>query len=173
MLTNSIRHPHHTAIIIVSKTKMPLKLALLEEEDISAFVQVDDAAMKDWGLAKAMEKSNHSGKPRIKLIEGYMRAGFEQNSECVFLKVTDTDTGKLIAGGQWTFNFEGKKEETTEQAPASKVMQNATDVTAEMSRMGKEFMKEFVGSKPYASMLAMFDSATLFALPSSPTNGLM
>jgi hypothetical protein len=82
---------------------MPFELSLMEEDDIPAFAAVDAAAFANWGVAKAMDQAATGGEPRQQMIERWTRQGFCNDSEQVWLKVTDTDTdaNELVAVAMW------------------------------------------------------------------------
>ena len=80
---------------------MTLTLSLLAEEDVHAFAVVDDAAMADWPYAKAMGL-NLPG-PRIQMVEDWVRQGLTTDSTQTYLKVSDDETGEMVAGALWRF----------------------------------------------------------------------
>lgn len=95
---------------------MPLTLSLLEESDIPAFARVDEAAMAGWPLAEAM--SINSSVPRRELVEGWVRKGFYEDSTQTYLKVTDDETGEIIACALWRIDPDGKREKIKREVPA-------------------------------------------------------
>jgi len=146
---------------------MPLKLSLMEEEDIPTFAAIDAAAMADWGMAQAMDSAATGGEPRQAMVERWTREGFRNDSRQVYLKITDDETDEIVAVGMWRFQFkgeeqpkddvpapavevEGEVEKKKEQGAQEKV-EAGPDVMVAMTKIGKEFRKEFVGAKPHAS----------------------
>lgn len=145
---------------------MPLRLLPAVEADIPRLAAVDDAAMSDWVVAKAMADPNE---PRIQIVERYLRLGWGQNEGETWLKVVDDDLkaddgmdGQIIAAALWKFNqrqeqgakeAEGKQssvvdddqnkasgDDTTKQKPVYEVMQE----------MGRVFREEFVRGQAHA-----------------------
>lgn len=147
---------------------MPLELSLMEEEDIPEFAEVDDAAMRDWGLAKAMENSNPTKGSRKDLILEYMRKGFYADSRQTYLKVSDTDTGEMVAAALWRFVLDAEEEEIlvpgkevrekvrqdleVSEEPGVSEGSGRPSVMHEMQRQWQEFRDEFFPNQPYASM---------------------
>jgi hypothetical protein len=146
---------------------MPLELSLMEEEDVPEFAEVDDAAMRDWGLAKAMENANPTKGPRKDLILEYMQKGFHADSRQTYLKVSDTDTGEMVAAALWRFVLDAEEESPKETpAPGKEVGEKARQdpevlnepgvfegsVMHEMQRQWQEFKDECFPNQPYASM---------------------
>ena len=81
---------------------MPLTLSLLSDEDVHAFAVVDDAAMADWPYAQAMGL-NLPG-PRLQMVEDWVRQGLTTDSTQTYLKVSDDETGGMVAGALWRFD---------------------------------------------------------------------
>jgi len=136
---------------------MVLQLSLMTHDDISEFVAVDDAAMAGWGLALAMERTNPTGEPRHKLIERWTRAGFRQDDEISWLKVTDSElNGQMIAAASWQFQLEEKKPTVSGISAAVEVegekKPSLPTLMSEMARISTEFNDEFVGTRPHASL---------------------
>lgn len=149
---------------------MPLELSFMEEEDIPEFADIDDAAMAGSRLAKAMENSDSARGSRKGLILEYVRKGFHADSRQAYLKVTDTDTGEMVAVALWRFVLE-PEEKNPEEAPAAseEVVEKAKEdpevpkelgvpeglgrpsVLATMLRQWEEFVDECFPSEPYAS----------------------
>ena len=152
----------------LSKSKaMPLTLSPLTEADIPAFAAVDDAAMKDWPFAVAM--GLNSRVPRIQMVEGWVRHGFETDSAQVYLQVSDDETGEMVAGALWRFEDgearekqdenvadqkegggDGVKKEEGEDEQAAKM---AAAFAEARKSMWKEFEAGFFSGQPYASEL--------------------
>ena len=151
----------------LKSTVMPLRLSLLTEADIPAFAAVDDAAMKDWPFAVAM--GLNSRVPRIQMVEGWVRHGFETDSAQVYLQVSDDETGEMVAGALWRFEDgearekqdenvadqkegggDGVKKEEGEDEQAAKM---AAAFAEARKSMWKEFEAGFFSRQPYASEL--------------------
>ena len=149
---------------------MPLTLSLLEEADIPAFAVVDDAAMKDWPFAIAMGQNLQV--PRIEMVEGWVRHGFETDSAQVYLQVSDDETGEMVAGALWRLeDGEGREkqdenvadeEEGKEEGESGGVKTEGEDEEAARmaaafadarKKMWKEFEAGFFAEEPYASEL--------------------
>lgn len=133
---------------------MPLTLSLMEEDDIPAFAALDEAAMANWGLAIAMNKSLGPGEPRRVWIEKFTRAGYQNDSNQVWLKVVDKDTDGMVAAAMWRFQLDEKKpanEPTApEEAKAPQQPAKQPGVLAAMGKLGDRFKDEFVGQQPHA-----------------------
>jgi hypothetical protein len=149
---------------------MPLTLSLLTEADIPAFAVVDDAAMKDWPFATAM--ALNSQVPRIQMVEGWVRHGFETDSAQVYLQVSDDETGEMVAGALWRFedgegrekqdeNVEDKKEGEgdgmkMEEGEDGQAARMAAAFAEARKKMWKEFETGSFLGQPYASELRFF-----------------
>jgi hypothetical protein len=138
---------------------MPLTLSLLTDDDVHDFAVVDDAAMADWPYAQAMGL-NLPG-PRLQMVEDWVRQGLTTDSTQTYLKVSDVETGEMVAGALWRFDdgvaverrkgpaeeeLEGKKDED-ENEGAKKAKAFAE---ARMS-MWEEFREGWFPGQPHAS----------------------
>lgn len=141
---------------------MPLQVSHMTEEDIPAFVEVDDIAMKDYPHAQAMGKNLPNGMTRKDMVRTWMEAGFKQaDSTKAILKVTDTERGdELIAAAMWMFQLEPKAKD---EKPAENGLQNEVDKAmgeeepygkfmAAMAKKGKAFEDKYIHGQPHASM---------------------
>jgi hypothetical protein len=142
---------------------MPLTLSILTEADIPAFAAVDDAAMKDWPFATAM--ALNSQVPRIQMVEGWVRHGFETDSAQVYLQVSDNETGEMVAGALWRFeDGREKQDENVADEKEGEEMEEEDGQAARMAaafaearkKMWKEFEAGFFLGQPYASELRFF-----------------
>jgi hypothetical protein len=144
---------------------MPLTLSLLTEADIPAFAAVDDAAMKDWPFAIAM--ALNSRVPRIQMVEGWVRHGFETDSAQVYLQVSDDETDEMVAGALWRFedgegrekqdeNVEDEKENEEKEEENEQAARMAAAFAEARKKMWKEFEAGFFPGQPYASELRFF-----------------
>ncbi|OQO04925.1 hypothetical protein B0A48_07943 [Cryoendolithus antarcticus] len=88
---------------------MPLQVLPLEEADIPAFAIVDDLAMANWGLARAM--MHGTPLPRRELVEGIMRSGWGKDPAQSLLKVVDDETGEIVACAMWRVQTEESDEQ--------------------------------------------------------------
>ena len=130
---------------------MALRLSLLNQADMPAFVDVDDLAMKDYAYARAMVPE---GQSRKEVILGFMRQGFKQDEKNVYLKITQHD--ELIAGAMWQFEFEGEKigDETvgappvdaTKDSPQDSSTDKSKDFIAAVVQRSKAFKAKFIGT---------------------------
>lgn len=137
---------------------MPLELSFMEEDDIPAFAVIDSAAMANWGVAKAMDMANTTGEPRQQMVERWTRRGFQNDSQQVWLKVTDTESSDLVAAALWRFRPEGVPENPPPRLGADSARAGKGDgqthpvpnVMSAMGRIGDAFNKEFIGEQPHA-----------------------
>ena len=143
---------------------MPLTLCLLSDADVHAFAVVDDAAMADWPYAQAMGL-NLPG-PRIQMVEDWVRQGLTTDSTQTYLKVSDDETGEMVAGALWRFDdgvaverrkgpdeeeLERKKDEDEDEG----AKQAKAFAEARMS-MWEEFREGWFPEQPHASELSFF-----------------
>ena len=133
---------------------MTLTVSPLGIKEVSAWAAVDDAAMADWPYAQAMGLGIQGS--RVELVERWLRAGLHADPLQTYLKVTDEDTGELIAGALWRI---GKDPPATEGKPSGvaaqdKAAQMAEAFTAARMQMWKAFQEEFFPDQAYASQLA-------------------
>ncbi|KAM0696917.1 hypothetical protein Q7P36_002988 [Cladosporium allicinum] len=148
---------------------MPLTLSPLSEADIPAFAAVDDVAMKDWPFAVAM--GLNSRVPRIQMVEGWVRHGFETDSAQVYLQVSDDETAEMVAGALWRFE-DGEAREKQDENVADqkegggdgvKMEEGEDEQAAKMAAafaearksMWKEFEAEFFLGQPYANLMIL------------------
>ncbi|KAK3115227.1 hypothetical protein LTR53_005638 [Teratosphaeriaceae sp. CCFEE 6253] len=143
---------------------MPLELALMEEEDAPAFATIDGLAMADWPIGRAMVLAmSGTGETRHDVIERWYRQGFRNDSELVWLKVTDTGLGgEIIACALWRYHLDGAGPKieaprtTQEGASATKTPETEPEpkvtIWTALDRAWGEFREEFIGSKPHANL---------------------
>lgn len=137
---------------------MTLKVLLLEEADLSDFVEVDDAAMKDYPYAQAMNCDLPAGVDRKQLVHGEMKKHFKQDESIVWLKVVDIDADphKMIAGALWTFQLEtAESEKNDTELDASRSTANAESDRSFMAVQAKRvelFKARYTAAKAHASM---------------------
>lgn len=139
---------------------MALEVSLLEEADLLDFVEADDAAMKDFSYAQAMAAGLPEGCSRMELITNEMKKYFKQDDHNVWLKVTHPETGKLMAGALWQFQFHTSKatddaaqsETRSAETRESTASREAESFMAVQSRLGNEFKQKHVETQPHASM---------------------
>lgn len=133
---------------------MPLSVSLLREKDLDDFVEVDDAAMKDYLFAQAMVGNLPDGLTRKELVRSEMQKNLKQSESTVWLKVNDTETEELIGGALWQFQFEPTKEiKSASQDMASN--EEPQSFLETQSRRGEEFRARYIGTKPHASTCAV------------------
>lgn len=151
---------------------MPLQVSLLEETDLEEFVEVDDLAMKNYPFAQAMASELPSGGARKQLIMGEMRKSFKQDHQNAWLKVTDTESGRLIAGAYWRFQLDPDtsepeksaatdKEITKDQAAPTEKPLSFMEVTAHRRRV---FEEKFIKGQPFASTFLSANTTVLTRL---------
>ncbi|GAB7361054.1 hypothetical protein MBLNU230_g1094t1 [Neophaeotheca triangularis] len=133
---------------------MPLRLSLMEEEDIAAFAAVDEAATKNWGYAQAMAPGDN--RSRQTLVEEWTRASFN-DSTLAWLKVVDTDLNdELIAGALWKFDLEVDDRESRlgkdefSNAPAKSC--HGTGMLDTMRGNWERFQSKFFAEEPFANL---------------------
>lgn len=141
------------------------ELSLMEEDDIAKFAEVYEEAVANWGVAQAMTKLKPTGEPRLKMNEYYLRKGFLADSRQTYLKVTDTETGEMIAGAIWRFVLDPGEESSDGGIPMPKESVEAVKghgvperpripaVALEMQRQWTEFRERCFPNQSYASML--------------------
>ncbi|KAK6443214.1 hypothetical protein LTR95_000038 [Oleoguttula sp. CCFEE 5521] len=154
---------------------MPFQVLPLEEADIPAFAVVDDLAMADWGLARAMMHGTPI--PRRELVEGMLRSGWGKDPAQSLLKVVDDETGEIVACAMWRVQTEESDEQLDSRGAS--VIRKALDPHAgatgddeggedivgetakksgppsmmgEMGRQWEAFRKETFGSAPHAHL---------------------
>lgn len=137
---------------------MALELSFMDEDDIPAFAAVEAAAMADWSIAKAMDMSSQGGEPRQAMVERWAREGFQNDSQQVWLKVTDNELGEVVAAALWRFELVDERADGASSVPARDAAvepQGQThpvpDVMAAMGKIWKAFKSEFVGGQAFAS----------------------
>jgi len=140
---------------------MTLTLSLLAEEDVHAFAVVDDAAMADWPYAQAMGL-NLPG-PRIQMVEDWVRQGLTTDSTQTYLKVSDDETGEMVAGALWRFEPTGDgstvkkhvgstgKEAAAADGDDDEGARMAAAFAAKRMEMWEEFSSTWFPDQPYAS----------------------
>lgn len=136
---------------------MPLTLSLLTDEDVHDFAVVDDAAMADWPYAQAM--GLNLPLPRIQMVEDWVRHGLETDSTQTYLKVTDEETGEMVAGALWAFEpldeKSDEKNESGEQKADGDEQNKEKKMAAAFAKARMAMWKEFEGGyfprQPYAS----------------------
>ena len=146
---------------------MPLTLSLLSDEDVHAFAVVDDAAMADWPYAQAMGL-NLPG-PRLQMVEDWVRQGLTTDSTQTYLKVSDDETGEMVAGALWRFDdgvavkkhvgsggAAGEKKEEDEGAKRA-----AAFAKARMA-MWEEFRDGWFPEQPHASKSSSLSLSFVF-----------
>lgn len=137
---------------------MPLQLAYMEEKDIPEFAAVDAATAEGWAFVQAMDLS---GQPRHVFAEQWARSVWGKSDMEHWLKVTDTESGEMVAMALWRLQLEEEmpKEELPAPAetvaPETKGESNAVDPRtarfwADTARAGKAFQDEFIGTRPHA-----------------------
>ncbi|KAI7091312.1 hypothetical protein KC356_g804 [Hortaea werneckii] len=139
---------------------MTLELSFMEEDDIPAFAALEAAAMAGWSVARAMDMASQGGEPRQQMVERWAREGLQNDSQQVWLKVTDTEPGELIAAALWRFERADENAGAADSVPAKQdatvELQSQThpvpDVMAAMDKIWKAFKCEFVGGKALANL---------------------
>ncbi|KAI7481862.1 hypothetical protein KC367_g2628 [Hortaea werneckii] len=139
---------------------MTLELSFMEEDDIPAFAAVEAATMAGWSVARAMDMASKGGEPRQQMVERWTREGFQNDSQQVWLKVTDTELGELIAAALWRFELADEKAGAAGAVPAKRdatvELQGQTrpvpDVIAAMDKIWEAFKCEFVGGRALANL---------------------
>ncbi|KAI6870689.1 hypothetical protein KC343_g7171 [Hortaea werneckii] len=139
---------------------MPLELSFMEEDDVPAFAAVEAAAMESWSVAKAMDMASQGGEPRQQMVERWAREGFQNDSQQVWLKVTDTELGELVAAALWRFEVADERAGAASSVPAERDAavgpQTKThpvpDVIVAMGKIWEAFKCEFVGGQAFANL---------------------
>lgn len=134
---------------------MILTVSPLEDKEVAAWAAVDDAAMADWPYAQAMGLGIQGS--RVELVERWLTAGLHADPLQTYLKVTDDDTGELIAGALWRIGEDPPAAEGRPSGVAAqdKAAQMADAFTAARMQMWKSFQEEFFPNQAYASQLAV------------------
>ncbi|RMZ11540.1 hypothetical protein D0860_03341 [Hortaea werneckii] len=148
------------AISAKVRPEMPLELSFMEEDDISAFAAIEAAAMEGWSVAKAMDTASHGGEPRQQMVERWAREGFQNDSQQVWLKVTDTELDELVAAALWRFEVADERAGAASSVPAERDAavgpQRKThpvpDVMVAMGKIWEAFKCEFVGEQAFANL---------------------
>ncbi|KAI7162844.1 hypothetical protein KC349_g1792 [Hortaea werneckii] len=139
---------------------MALELSFMEEDDIPTFAAVEAAAMAGWSVARAMDMASQGGEPRQAMVERWAREGFQNDSQQVWLKATDTELGELVAVALWRFELADEKAGVAGSVPAKRDAavepQGQThpvpDVMAAMGKIWEAFKSEFVGGQAFANL---------------------
>ncbi|KAI7195661.1 hypothetical protein D0869_01503 [Hortaea werneckii] len=138
---------------------MALELSFMEEDDIPAFAAVEAAAMADWSVARAMDMTSQGCEPRQAMVERWAREGFQNDSQQVWLKVTDTELGELVAAALWRFELADERAGAASSAPARNAAvepQGQTypvpEVMAAMSKIWEAFKNDFIGGQAFANL---------------------
>ncbi|KAI6814801.1 hypothetical protein KC332_g7191 [Hortaea werneckii] len=142
---------------------MTLELSFMEEDDIPAFAAVEAAAMAGWSVARAMDMASKGGEPRQQMVERWAREGLQNDSQQVWLKVTDTELGELVAAALWRFELADQKAGAAGAAGSVPAKRDATvelqgqtrpvpDVIAAMDKIWEAFKCEFVGGRALANL---------------------
>ncbi|GAB1736836.1 hypothetical protein NU219Hw_g8864t1 [Hortaea werneckii] len=138
---------------------MTLELSFMEEDDIPAFAAVEAAAMADWSVARAMNTASQGGEPRQEMVERWAREGLRNDSQQVWLKVTDTELGEVVAAALWRFELAAVRVDGASSVPARNAVvepQGQTHpVPGVMTALGKiweAFKSEFVGGQAFANL---------------------
>lgn len=146
---------------------MPLKLDLMSVDDIPEFADVDDRAMANYGFAQAMAAASPSDQSRKEICEYWTRQSFANDKDVTWLKVTDTETNKLIAAASWRVPLEGieapevaTSAEKADDEPLltswglvseeSKDGEEKPNFFAVVLKMRNEFVDEYMCGRPYA-----------------------
>lgn len=153
---------------------MPLTLSLLSDEDVHAFAVVDDAAMADWPYAQAMGL-NLPG-PRLQMVEDWVRQGLTTDSTQTYLKVSDDETGEMVAGALWRFDdgvamkrrigAAHEEEKATDEAREEEDEGAKKAAAFAKARMGmwEEFRDGWFPEQPHASKSSLSSSSLSFCL---------
>ena len=141
----------------------------MEEDDIPVFTAVEAAAMAGWCVAKAMDMASQGGEPRQQMVERWAREGFQNDSQQVWLKVTDTELGELVAAALWRFEMADERAGAASPAPAERdvavgpqrQIHPVPDVMVAMGKIWEAFKCEFVGGGAFASESASFSRQSI------------
>ncbi|KAI7540712.1 hypothetical protein KC331_g9009 [Hortaea werneckii] len=138
---------------------MTLELSFMEEDDIPAFAVVEAAAMAGWSVARAMDMASQGGEPRQAMVERWACEGFQNDSQQVWLKVTDTELGELVAVALWRFELADERAGAAGSVPARDAaveLQGQThpvpEVMVAMGEIWEAFKSEFVGGQAFANL---------------------
>ncbi|RMZ03598.1 hypothetical protein D0862_05583 [Hortaea werneckii] len=138
---------------------MALELSFMEEDDIPAFAAVEAAAMADWSVARAMNMASQGGEPRQEMMERWAREGLRNDSQQVWLKVTDTELGEVVAAALWRFELADERADGASSVPARDAAVDPQGqklpVPGVMTALGKiweAFKSEFVGGQAFANL---------------------
>ncbi|KAI7287494.1 hypothetical protein KC345_g558 [Hortaea werneckii] len=139
---------------------MPLELSFMDEDDIPAFAAVEAAAMQGWSVAKAMDMASQGGETRQQMVERWACEGFQNDSQQVWLKVTDTELGELVAAALWRFELADERAGAASSVPAKgdaavepqRETHPVPDVMVAMGKIWEAFKCEFVGEQAFANL---------------------
>ncbi|KAI7221781.1 hypothetical protein KC333_g1534 [Hortaea werneckii] len=138
---------------------MALELSFMEEDDIPAFAAVEAAAMARWSVARTMDMSSQGGELRQEMVERWAREGFRNDSQQVWLKVTDTELDELVAAALWRFELADERAQDASLVPARDAAVEppgqthlVPEVMAAMGKIWEAFKHEFVGGQAFANL---------------------
>lgn len=138
---------------------MSLKLSPMLEEDLDAFGILDELAMQDLTFAQLM---NNSKRPRREWVAEWARKDWGKDEKAHWLKVTDTETGEMIAASFWRMPVHmeephSTRPETSADAEGSLQKEGISDAESrtkkfwkEVEQIKKQLHEEFIGSRTHA-----------------------
>lgn len=138
---------------------MSLKLSPMLEEDIDEFGVLDELVMQDWTFARLMD---NSGRPRREFVSEWTRKDWGKDDKAHWLKVTDTETGEIVAISFWrlpiqniqpaTFKSEqaADAEGSIQQEAIPEADRRTKKFWAEVEETKKSFFEEFLGNRVHA-----------------------
>ena len=138
---------------------MPLQLSPMLYEDIDAFGILDELAMKDWTFAQLMDCSRRQ---RREFVAEWARSIWNEDDKRYWVKVTDTDTGKMIAMSMWRISVQLEVQDFEDMdkpvdAEGSIEKEAIEDAEARTKKfwenvesIKKGFFREFLSTRPHA-----------------------
>ncbi|KAI4854506.1 hypothetical protein E4T44_00127 [Aureobasidium sp. EXF-8845] len=130
---------------------MPLEIRQVEKGDILSIAQLDQIAMRDYGVHHTIEKvQKEEGVDITYSFERWISTGMEHHAQ-TFWKVVDSETDELVSVAKFTFQYhEGEAYQDTpvegEKPPPKRLL----DFFTWLNKRSEEIAKEHYAGSPHA-----------------------
>jgi hypothetical protein len=132
-------------------SKMPLEIRQVEKGDIAKIAQLDQIAMRDYGVHHTIEKvQKEEGVDITYSFERWISSGMEHHAQ-TFWKVVDSETDELVSVAKFTFQYhKGEAYQDTpvegEKPPPKRLL----DFFAWLNKRSEAIAKEHYTGTPHA-----------------------